>query len=76
VEQQHGSGATRTPEGGDKSEELNLSSNLLSDAELDVEGHMKKERAAEEPEDDGDDEVEAHLLDNNLLLDNNNLLDL
>jgi hypothetical protein len=58
------------------SEELNLSSNLLSDAELDVEGHMKKERAAEEPEDDGDDEVEAHLLDNNLLLDNNNLLDL
>ena len=61
------------------SEELNLSSNLLNNEELDVEGHMKK-AGAEEAEDSGDDEVEAHLLQNNLLdnnlLDDNNLLGL
>ena len=57
------------------SEELNLSSNLLKSEELDVEGHMKKGSAAEEIEDKGN-EVEAHLLDNGLLLDDNSLLDL
>jgi hypothetical protein len=56
------------------SEELNLSSDLLNDEELDVEGHIKKE-GAEEAE-DKDDEVEGHLLNNSLLLENNNLLDL
>jgi hypothetical protein len=56
------------------SEELNLSSDLLNDEELDVEGHIKKE-GAEEAE-DMDDEVEGHLLNNSLLLENNNLLDL
>lgn len=59
---------------------LNLSSDLLKNEELDVEGHVKRE-GAEEAEDKGDDEVEAHLLNNNLLdnntlLDENNLLDL
>ena len=62
------------------SEELNLSSDLLKNEELDVEGHMKGE-GAEEPEDKDENEVEAHLLNNNLLLENsllesNNLLDL
>ena len=62
------------------SEELNLSNNLLNNEELDVEGHIKKE-GAEEAEDKGDNEVEAHLLlDQNLLdknlLDEQNLLDL
>jgi hypothetical protein len=56
------------------SEELNLSSNLLKNEELDVEGHMKRE-GAEGAEDTGDDEVEAHLLNNSLLLENNTLLD-
>ena len=55
------------------SEELNLSRNLLNREELDVEAHLKKEGAAEESEDKGD-EVEAHLLDNGLLLDDDNLL--
>jgi hypothetical protein len=48
---------------------LNLSSDLLKNEELDVEGHAKKES----DEDKGDDEVEAHLLNQNLL--NENLLD-
>ena len=56
------------------SEELNLSSDLLKNEELDVEGHMKREDA-EGAEDGGDDEVEAHLLNNSLLLENNTLLD-
>jgi hypothetical protein len=54
------------------SEELNLSSDLLKNEELDVEGHMKRE-GAEEAEEEND--VEGHLLNNNLLLDNQNLLD-
>lgn len=53
---------------------LNLSSDLLKNEELDVEGHARNESA----EDKGDDEVEAHLLNENLLnerLLNENLLD-
>jgi hypothetical protein len=46
---------------------LTLSSDLLKNEELDVESHAK------EAEDKGDDEVEAHLLDENLL--NETLLD-
>jgi hypothetical protein len=62
------------------SEELNLSSDRLRNEELDVEGHMKRE-GAEDAEDKDENEVEAHLLNNNLLLENNllennNLLDL
>ena len=55
------------------SEELNLSSDLLKNEELDVEGHVKKgaEGASEEA---GDAEVEAHLLNEKLLL-NENLLE-
>lgn len=55
------------------SEELNASSDLLKNEELDVEGHAMKQ-GAEEAEDNDDDEVEAHLLNNNLLLGNSNLL--
>ena len=52
---------------------LNLSSDLLKNEELDVEGHGKNEGAEEAPEGTGDDEVEAHLLNDNLL--DRNLLD-
>lgn len=55
------------------SEELNLSSNLLNNEELDVEGHVMKQGAKDAEEKD-DDEVEAHLLNNSLLLDSNTLL--
>ena len=46
-------------------EPLNLSNELLKNEELDVEGHLKD--GADESEDKG--EVEGHLLDQNLLLD-------
>jgi hypothetical protein len=46
---------------------LNLSSDLLANEELDVEGHVKSDGAEEAPEGMGDDEVEAHLLNANLL---------
>jgi hypothetical protein len=46
-------------------ESLNLSNELLKSEELDVEGHLKD--GADEPEDKSTDEVEAHLLDQNLL---------
>jgi hypothetical protein len=46
---------------------LNLSSDLLRNEELDVEGHAKKDSAEEATEAKGDDEVEAHLLNENLL---------
>ena len=52
---------------------LNLSSDLLKNEELDVEGHVKSEGAEEAPEGTGDDEVEAHLLNDKLL--DRNLLD-
>ena len=52
---------------------LNLSSDLLKNEELDVEGHGKNEGAEEAREGNGDDEVEAHLLNDNLL--DRNLLD-
>ena len=52
-------------------EPLNLSNELLKNEDLDVEGHLKD--GADEPEDRGD-EVEAHLLDQNLL--DQKLLDL
>jgi hypothetical protein len=45
------------------SEELNLSNEQLDEQLLDVEGHLKSDKA------DKDDEVEGHLLDQNLLLD-------
>jgi hypothetical protein len=52
--------------GGDMSDEpLNLSNELLKSEELDVEGHLKD--GADESEDKGADEVEGHLLDQNLL---------
>ena len=54
---------------------LNLSSDLLKNEELDVEGHVKNEGAEDAPEDKGENEVEAHLLLNENLL-NDNLLDL
>jgi hypothetical protein len=54
---------------------LNLSSDLLKNEELDVEGHVKNEGAEDAPEDKGESEVEAHLLLNENLL-NENLLDL
>ena len=44
---------------------LNLSNELLKSEELDVEGHLKD--GADDSEDKGSDEVEAHLLDQNLL---------
>ena len=51
-------------------EPLNLSKELLSNEELDVQAHVK---SSEEPEDKDAGEVEAHLLNQNLL--NQNLLD-
>jgi hypothetical protein len=48
------------------SEEL-LNLDLLKNEELDVEGHAKKDSAEEATEAKGDDEVEAHLLSENLL---------
>jgi hypothetical protein len=56
------------------SEELNLSSDLLKNEELDVEGHVKKTGAEGASAETGDGEVEAHLLNENLLL-NDNLLE-
>jgi hypothetical protein len=54
---------------------LNLSGDLLKNEELDVEGHVKSEGAEKAPDEDkGDNEVEAHLLHENLL--NENLLGL
>jgi hypothetical protein len=52
---------------------LNLSGDLLKNEELDVEGHVKNKGAEDAREDKGD-EVEAHLLNENLLL-NDNLLE-
>jgi hypothetical protein len=46
-------------------EPLNLSNELLKSEELDVEGHLKG--GDDESEDKGADEVEGHLLDQNLL---------
>ena len=57
---------------------LNLSGDLLKNEELDVEGHVKK-GAEDASEETGEDEVEAHLLNENLLdqnLLNDDLLDL
>jgi hypothetical protein len=48
---------------------LNLSSDLLKNEELDVEGHVKNKGAEAASEETGDDEVEAHLLNDNLLSD-------
>jgi len=48
------------------SEEL-LNLDLLKNEELDVEGHAKKDSAEGATEAKGDDEVEAHLLSENLL---------
>jgi len=62
----NGTGSDRTPEGGTMSEEL-LNLDLLKNEELDVEGHAKKDSAEEATEAKGDDEVEAHLLSENLL---------
>ena len=56
------------------SEELNLSSDLLKNEELDVEGHVRKRDAEGASAETGDDEVEAHLLNEKLLL-NDNLLE-
>ena len=50
------------------SDEL-LNLDLLKNEELDVEGHAKKESAEEATEAKGDDEVEAHLLPDENLLD-------
>jgi len=55
---------------------LNLSGNLLKNEELDVEGHVKKEGAEDASGAKGDDEVEAHLLNEDLLNDNKLELDL
>jgi hypothetical protein len=46
-------------------EPLNLSSGLLRNEELDFEAHIKQ--SSDEPEPEDKDEVEAHLLDQNLL---------
>jgi hypothetical protein len=57
---------------------LNLPGDLLENEELDVEGHVKNKGAEDASEDTGD-EVEAHLLNENLLdqkLLNDDLLDL
>jgi hypothetical protein len=60
--------------GGDMSDEpLNLSSGLLRNEELDVQAHIKQSSDESEPEPEDKDEVEAHLLDQNLL--QQNLLD-
>ena len=48
---------------------LNLSSDLLKNEELDVEGHVSNEGAEDAPEDKGENEVESHLLLNENLLD-------
>jgi hypothetical protein len=62
----NGTGSGASLEGGTMSDEL-LNLDLLKNEELDVEGHAKGSA-----EDKGDDEVEAHLLNENLL--NENLL--
>jgi len=48
-------------------EPLNLSNDLLKNEELDVEAHATRAGANDEPEDKDAGEVEAHLLDQNLL---------
>ena len=50
-----------------------MSEELLKNEELDVEGHVKSDGAEQAPEGTGDDEVEAHLLNDKLL--DRNLLD-
>ena len=56
------------------SDELNLSNELLKNEELDAEAHVSRRASAnDEPKDKDEDEVEAHLLDQNLL--DQNLLD-
>jgi hypothetical protein len=55
------------------SDEL-LNRDLLNE-ELDVEGHVKKTGAEGASAETGDDEVEAHLLKENLLLNDNLLQD-
>src|SRR4029079_739907 len=64
--EEYGTGSDRTPEGGTMSEEL-LNLDLLKNEELDGEGHAKKDSAEGATEAKGDDEVEAHLLSENLL---------
>jgi hypothetical protein len=62
----NGTGSGASLEGGTMSDEL-LNLDLLKNEELDVEGHAKKDSAEEATEAKGDDEVEAHLLSENLL---------